>query len=161
MKLLRLAIQAPHHCTKYNLQDSIAAQSCPAFSQEGHCVDDVSHVFVVSNVGEIVVKFLEMLSSFPVIADLEELHADLPRRSFELVKLLRSLYERALDVVRGNAISDADDVDRLGVLRILLIFVEIPFKDLLECASGWRCTAGSDCLEDFLYFACTCHIVMG
>ena len=83
-----------------------------------------------------------------VLADLEELDTDLPRRRIELVELLRRCDERALDVVGGGAVGDADDVDWLSGFRVVFVLQEVGFEDSIELLAGWGGAAGSDLRED-------------
>lgn len=158
MQLLRLAIKSPRHSTKHNLENAITRKGRPTFALEGHRVDDISHIFILRNISQIVIKLLQVPSGHRITPDLEELHANLPCRGIELVQFLRSLDESAFNVIRGLAVGDTDDVDGLFGLRLGCVLSEVFAEDLVESLAGERRASGSYGVEDFLHAACAGHV---
>ena len=103
---------------------------------------------------DLVVKFLQSLRGAGFGSDLEELNADLPRRSVELVEFFRGVDDDAFGVVGGNTVGDDDDVERfdgLDVLALAVEFREVGFQDLAEFGSRGCASARSDGVEDLLH----------
>ena len=66
-----------------------------------------------------------MLPGAGLLANLEELDADLPGRGVELVQLLRGADDDALHVVARLAVRDHDDIERLSAVGVGLVPGEI------------------------------------
>lgn len=101
----------------------------------------------MSNISKVVVEFLEMPRGIRVAADLEELHANLPRRSFESVQLLRSLDENAFNVVTWRAVRNTDNVDRLRCPWLSLVARKVLLEHLVQPFPCRRCSSRLDGLE--------------
>ena len=103
---------------------------------------------------DLVVKFLQSLRGAGFGSDLEELNADLPRRSVELVEFFRSVDDDALRVVGGDAVGDDDDVERFDGLDVVTLAVklrEVRLQDLAEFGARGGAAARSDGVEDLLH----------
>lgn len=146
-----LAIQPPIHRPKHDLQDPLATQPCALTSHKRHRIHNVSQLIVARNLRQLIVQLLQVPLRSLVPTDLEELHAHLPRRSVDLIELLRRRDERALNVVGGFAVGDADDVDRFRGVGIGLDAAEVGFENLVEALASGRAAAGSDGLEDLAH----------
>jgi hypothetical protein len=94
-----------------------------------------------------------VLGSLRITPDLEKLHTNLPRRCLKLIEFLRSLYQRALEIVRRHAVRDADDVDRFGRLGSRLVFRQVLREYVVESTADGSCAAGAHGLEDLAHGA--------
>lgn len=101
-----------------------------------------------------------MLGSIRIAPNLEELHANLPRRRLKLIEFLRDLNQRALEIVRRHAVRDADDIDRLGSTGPRLVVRQVPGEDVVERAADGSCAAGAHGLEDFAHGAGACDVAV-
>ena len=101
-----------------------------------------------------------MLGSLRITPNLEELHANLPRRRLEFIEFLRDLNQRALEIVRRHAVRDADDVDRLGGTGPRLIVCQVPGEDVVERAADGSRASGAHGLKDFAHSAGACDVAV-
>ncbi|KNB13918.1 hypothetical protein FOXG_20973 [Fusarium oxysporum f. sp. lycopersici 4287] len=147
-----LAIQASYNSTKNNLEDSICGQSLTVLRRSGIpscCINHITNTLV----SEIIVELTQSPSSTKLVANLEELNANLMRRRLDLIELLGVVNNDTLWVVRGTSVGDHDDIDRLGrvnVGRTAGKVGDVGLENAVKTRTCWRCSAGSDGLKQML-----------
>ena len=138
--LRRLPIHTPIDRTKDNLENTIAVKLRALGTREGNSINNISQIRVLGNNCKLIVQCLEILLRPRIVADLEELHADLLGGRIEPVELPRRFDQHAVRVVGGFAVSDANDIDRLRALGITLVLFNIRYEDVAQSPSK-RCVA--------------------
>lgn len=152
MKILTfLTIQASIDRPKHDLENSIASELATLCASERHSINDIAQLVIARDLSQLVVKLHEVFPGHLVAADLEELHANLPRGRIELVEFLRRRNQRRLDIVRRLAVSHDDDVERLRGIRLRGIAAHVRLQDPVETLAR-RCSAArTHRLEDLAH----------
>lgn len=134
------------HRPKHTLQNLIRRQPLPAIPR--HRIHHIAHI---ARFRQLIIQFPQCLRGAPLVTDLEELDADLPRGRVEFVQFLRRGNDGGLDVVGGHAVRDDDDVDGFAVfVPLLLAFAEVGAEEGVEAAAGRGAAAGADGVENLL-----------
>ena len=161
MKVLRfLTVQTSIHAAQDDLQNPISVELAPLLALKRHRVNDIPQILISRDLGQLIVELIEMFLRLGIPSHLEELDPDLPRRRIELVQLLGGADDGALHIVRGLAVGDHDDVQRLRRVRVRLVLPHVDFEDLAQLLARRRATAGSDLAEDFLDGRCGGHVLV-
>lgn len=151
MQLPRVAVEPPVDAAEHHLEHACGGQLAAAGAGEGHRVDNVAQVVVARQLLEPVVELLQVLARPRLVSHLEELDAHLPRWRVQPVQLLGCCDDGALHVVRGLAVGDDDDVDRLGRVWARLVPREIRPEDLVQALAGRGTAAGTHGGEDLVH----------
>lgn len=145
------AIQPTYDSAKHGLEDKVGSKLGRILTfgpSDG--VDDIANTSAVRNG---VVEIAQGLAGVGVVADLEELNAELVRRSIEAVELAGGVDNDALRVVLGLAVSQDNDIEGLDVVKVVSVGFEdgqVGIKDGLEASAGQSAAAGADGAEEAL-----------
>jgi hypothetical protein len=92
------------------LEDAVGVKTLALLSAPWNSINHVADVF------QVIVKFSQILSSFGLVADLEELDTDLPGLSIALVEPLSRADDYRFDIIWRDTVGDDDDVEGFHLL---------------------------------------------
>lgn len=130
-------VQSPRNRPEHDLHDPRSVQPGSALSVPGHRVHHVPHA--PSQLRQPVIQLPQRFRRAGLVADLEELDADLPRRGFQAVQGFRRVDDDGFRVVAGHPVGDDDDVERLELFlagQRGFQCGEVRFQDGAQSGSG-------------------------
>lgn len=116
-RLALLAVLLPVNSTKDSFENTITVDDRTGHRAERLRVHDIAHAWVL--LWKLVIEILQILRRPGIVADLEELDADLPWNCANLVESRGYVFAGLVDGIVGFAVGENDEVHGLG--RRLLI----------------------------------------
>lgn len=116
--IIRQPIQSPIHRARQHLQNPFPRDRLAVFSSDTRQPNIrriIHHIADPVQAGQRIVQLLQGLARALLVANLEELDPNLTQRRIQLIQASRSRHNHALRIIRGLAVRQHDDVQRLRV----------------------------------------------
>ena len=139
-------IMSPDDGAENTLQHAVGVQSGAGPPGPRHRVDHIPDAAVAA---QLIVHILQHQRGLGIVADLEELDADLPGGGVEAIEFRRGRQDDGLHVVGGLAVGDDDDVERFdGVFAFSFQFAQIRAEDVVQARARRGAAPGAHAVED-------------